>query len=142
MENLIYKIFLIAILSLTFTSCKNDDDKNDIQSLNGDYSGTFTVEYLNGDTFSNAVTLSFNEGKNYQSSGNGNSNDFYPAGGSGPYEMKDSKITFSDNNIWLAHFDWNLILSGEYDYSINGNELNILANRTEFGLYKYELTKK
>ncbi|EAR12621.1 hypothetical protein PI23P_08345 [Polaribacter irgensii 23-P] len=141
MGNLIYKLFLIVILSLTFTSCNNDDDKNDLESLNGDYSGTFTVVYLNGDTFSNAVTLSFNEGKNYKSSGNGNNNDFYPAGGSGPYEMRNSKITFSDNNIWLAHFDWNLILSGEYGYSINGNELNIFANRTEFGLYKYELLK-
>ena len=54
----------------------------------------------------------------------------------------NSEITFSDSNIWLAHFDWNLILAGEYEYSKNGNELIISANRTELGIYKYELTKE
>jgi len=137
-----YKILIIAILSLTFNSCNNDDDTNESHSLNGNYSGTFTVEYLNGDTFSNSVSVNFSGNNNYQSSGNGNNNDFYPAGGNGTYEMNNSEITFSDANIWLAHFDWNLILTGEYQYSENGNELIISANRTEFGLYKYELTKE
>lgn len=80
MKNEIYKIFLIVILSLNFTSCNNDDDNNANQGLNGEYSGTFTVEYLNGDTFSNPVTVSFNEGNNYQSSGNGSGSPIdYPA---------------------------------------------------------------
>ena len=142
MKNGIYKMLLMVILSLSFTFCSNDDDNNENQSLNGNYSGTFTVKYLNGDTFSNPVTVNFRGNNNYQSSGNGNNNDFYPAGGSGTYEMEDSIITFSDSNIWLAHFDWNLILAGEYEYSNNENELIISANRTEFGLYKYELTKE
>lgn len=139
MKNEIYKIFLIVILSLNFTSCNNDDDNNANQGLNGEYSGTFTVEYLNGDTFSNPVTVSFNEGNNYQSSGN---DDYFPAGGSGTYEKSNSTIEFYDINYWTANFDWNLILGGEYEYSINGNELVITANRTEFGIYKYELTKE
>jgi hypothetical protein len=139
MKNDIYKIFLIAILSLNFTSCNNDDDNNGNQGLNGEYSGTFTVEYLNGDTFSNPVTVSFNEGNNYQSSGN---DDYFPAGGSGTYEKSNSTIEFYDINYWTANFDWNLILGGEYEYSMNGTELVITANRTEFGMYKYELTKE
>jgi hypothetical protein len=139
MKNGIYKMLLIAILSLSFNSCNNDDDNNDRQSLNGNYSGIFTVEYLNGDTFSNPVTVSFNEEKNYQSSGN---DDYFPAGGNGTYEKSNSTIEFYDINYWTANFDWNLILGGEYEYSKSGNELIITANRTEFGLYKYELKKE
>ena len=139
MKNGIYKIMLIAILSLTFSSCNNDDDNNHNQSLNGNYNGTFTVEYLNGDTFSNPVTVNFNDGNNYQSSGN---NDYFPAGGSGTYEKSNSTIEFYDINYWTANFDWNLILGGEYDYSINGNKLIISANKTDFGIYKYGLTKE
>lgn len=139
MKNLIYKILLITVLALTFSSCNNDDDNKDNQSLNGNYTGTFTVEYLNGDTFSNPVTVSFNKENNYQSSEN---EDYYPAGGSGTYVKNTSTIEFYDINYWTAHFDWNLILGGEYEYSINGNELIISANRTDLGLYKYELTKE
>jgi hypothetical protein len=142
MKYKIYKISLIAIFSLTFNSCSNDDNTNESQSLSGNYSGTFTVEYLNGDTFSNSVSVNFGENNNYESSGNGNNNDFYPAGGKGSYEINNSEITFSDSNIWLANFDWNLILAGEYEYSKNGNELIISTNKTELGIYKYELTKE
>lgn len=139
MKNGIYKILVVGILSFTLNACNNDDDGTSNQSLNGTYSGTFTVEYLNGDTFSNPVTVIFNGNDNYQSSGN---DDYFPAGGSGTYEKNGSTIEFHDINYWTANFDWNLILSGEYNYSINGNELIISANRSELGHYKYELTKE
>ena len=100
------------------------------------------MEYSDGTTHSNSVMINFSKISSYNSSGNGNNNDFFPAGGSGTYEMKGSKITFSDTNIWLANFDWNLILSGEYDYLINGNELTISANKNSVGFYKYELKKE
>lgn len=130
-------MLLIAIL--TFTSCNSDDDNNDNQNLNGIYTGTFTVEYLNGDTFSNAVTVNFNEENNYQSSGN---EDYFPAGGSGTYEKSNSTIEFYDINYWTANFDGNLILNGEYNYSLNENELIISANKNDVGFYKYELIKE
>lgn len=137
MKNGIFKMLLIAIL--TFTSCNSDDDNNDNQSLNGIYTGTFTVEYLNGDTFSNAVTVNFNEENNYQSSGN---EDYFPAGGSGTYEKSNSTIEFYDINYWTANFDGNLILNGEYNYSLYDNELIISANKNDVGFYKYELVKE
>ncbi|MCM5662953.1 hypothetical protein [Galbibacter mesophilus] len=142
MQKRIYKMLLLAILSLAFNSCSNDDDNIESLSLSGNYNGIFTVEYLNGDKFSNPVTVKFSSNNNYHSSGNGNKNDFYPAGGNGTYEMNNSKIIFSDSNIWLAHFDWNLILAGEYEYSKSGNELIISAYRSKFGLYRYELIKE
>lgn len=138
----IYKILVIAIIFSTLYSCNNDDENIESQNLIGKYSGTFTVEYLNGNNFSNSVTVNFRENSHYQSSGNGNQHNFYPAGGSGTYEIEDSKITFSDTNTWLAHFDWNLILTGEYDYTINGNQLIISANKNNVGFYKYELVKE
>jgi len=132
-------ILFFALIEICF-SCNKVDDID--QNLNGKYSGVFTVEYSDGTKYSNSVTVNFSKINSYTSSGNGNSNNFYPAGGSGAYVMKESKIVFSDTNVWLAHFDWNLILGGEYNYSINGNELTISANKNDVGFYKYELKKE
>lgn len=136
MESGVCKLFIICVLSLVFTSCNKDEVPSN--RINGTYSGTFTVEYLNGDFFTNPVMIKFT-GVNYQSSG---SSDYFPAGGNGTYERSNSTINFYDENYWTANFDWNLILSGEYDYSISDNELIISANRSDLGFYKYELTKE
>jgi len=138
MESGVCKLIIICVLSLIFVSCNNDDEDLS-QRINGTYSGTFTVEYLNGDTFTNPVTIEFTGVNNYQSSG---SSDYFPAGGNGSYERSNSTIDFYDENYWTANFDWNLILSGEYDYLISDNELIISANRSDLGIYKYELTKE
>jgi len=131
----------ILLIALVLNACNsNDDDLS--KNLNGNYKGIFTVEYSDGIIFTNDVTVSFSGENNYYSSGDGNYNDFYPSGGNGTYEKGISKIVFSDTNIWLADFDWNLILTGEYDYSTNGNELIISANKNNVGFYKYELTKE
>lgn len=138
MKSRIFILITAAVLSLTFNACNSDDDGNITQELNGNYSGTFTVTYLNGDTFSNPVTVEFDEG-NYQSSRN---TDNFPAGGSGTYEKGNSTIEFSDINFWTADFDWNLILDGEYTYTLNENELIISANKNEVGFYKYDLLRE
>ena len=131
---------LILISSVVFfTNCNSDDDNNVNQNLNGNYTGTFTVEYLNGDTYSNPVTVNFDEENNYQSSAN---NDYFPAGGSGTFEKSNSTIEFYDINIWTANFDWNLILNEEYNYIISGNELIISGNKNDVGFYEYDLIKE
>ncbi|SRX56133.1 hypothetical protein [Aequorivita sp. CIP111184] len=139
MKNGIYKVIVIAIAVLAFNACNKSDDTTANENLQGTYSGMFTVEYLNGDSFSRPVTVIFNENNKYQSSGNA---DRIPAGGSGTYEKGTTKINFSDINIWTADFDWNLILNEEYDYSINGNQLVLSANKNNIGFYKYELVKE
>lgn len=133
-----FKIIVITIFFLSLNSCNNDENNNLTQNLEGNYTGTFTVEYLNGDTFSNPVTISFNGENNYQSSSN---DDYYSAGGNGTYEKGNSTINFNDVNQWTANFDWNLILSGEYNYSINRNELLISAKKNDVRFYKYALIK-
>lgn len=133
---------ILGLTVLLFTISCNEYSINTRLDIEGEYAGTFTVEYIDGSTFSNSVTINLNEDSSYNSSGNGNQNDFYPAGGSGTFNIIGEKIHFSDSNIWLAHFDWHLILGGEYDYSISSDKLTIHKELAEFGLYKYELTKK
>lgn len=60
---------------------------------------------------------------------------------SGTFEFNTSSIEFHDFNYWTANFDFNLILAGEFECSTNSNKLIISANRTEFGLYNYQLIK-
>ncbi|AXT18430.1 hypothetical protein D7030_07745 [Flavobacteriaceae bacterium AU392] len=130
-------LFLLGFL--IFTGCSNDDD-NSLESIpNGDFAGTFTVEYSNGDVFSNPVTVSFNSNNSYSSS---NSMDYFPAGGSGTYEMTNSTIEFSDINFWTANFDWNLILNEEYSFTLNDNELIMSKIRNNVGIYRYVLIKQ
>ena len=40
------------------------------------------------------------------------------------------------------NFDWNLILNGKYEFTYDGKELVISANKNDVGFYKYELTKE
>ena len=135
------KIICVLIFAMTLIACTKDEETTN-QNVNGKYSGIFTVEYLNGTTFSNPVTINFNGEKEYNSSGNGNNNDFYPAGGNGTYEKGEATIVFYDTNHWLANFDWNLILNGSYNYVLDGDKLVISADKNNIGLYKYELLKE
>ena len=124
---------------IVFMSCDRNEDSTLIQIPIGDFTGIFTVEYKSGDTFSNPVTISFMEENAYSSTGNP---DYYPAGGNGTFEINGSSIEFTDTNFWTANFDWNLILNGKYEFTYDGKELVISANKNDVGFYKYELTKE
>lgn len=138
MKSKISHIFLIAIVSFAINSCSSDDEPS-TPNLTGTYSGTFRVEYQNGESFSNPVEVSFMSENKYNSSGN---DKYIPAGGSGTYEVNESIIEFKDINYWTANFDWNLILNGEYEYSLTGDQLTLSAHKNEMGLYIYELNKE
>lgn len=102
----------------------------------GIYSGRFTVQY-DSSKLSGETTLRLSNEK-YDCDGNANR---VPAGGSGIYVVDGETIIFRDDNMWTADFDWNLILKGEYKYSIRGKQLELtrVANGTS---YKYELTRR
>ena len=127
---LIATIFSIAIL---LSSC----DKDDLNIKEGTYKGTFTVTY-SSETQSGQTTLELKNGK-FSCSGNSNR---IPAGGSGTFSSGNNKITFNDENVWTADFDWNLILSGNYDYTFDGKKLKISADKNGVGNYKYDLEKQ
>lgn len=127
---LIATIFSITIL---LSSCKKDD----LNIKDGTYKGTFTVTYSCG-TQSGQTPLELKNGK-FSCSGNSNR---IPAGGSGTFSSNNKKITFNDENVWTADFDWNLILSGQYDYTFEGKKLIISADKNGVGNYKYDLKKQ
>lgn len=119
--------FSIAILLF---SCH----KEDLKIKKGTYKGTFTVTYRS-ETQTGKTTL---ELKNSKFSCSGNSNNI-PAGGSGSFTFDNGKITFNDENIWTANFDWNLILNGQYNYTFDGKKLKIFADKNNLGHYEYNL---
>lgn len=127
---IIATIFSVATL---LSSC----DKDELDLKDGTYKGTFTVTYSSG-TQTGQTTLVLKNGK-FSCSGNSNR---IPAGGSGTFSSDNKKITFNDENFWTADFDWNLILSGKYDYTFDGKTLKISADRNGVGNYKYDLEKQ
>lgn len=133
----ILRLFTIALISLTIFSCQEEEPIGPT-TLEGSYDGIFTVDYFDGGTFSNPVTITFNNG-NYSSSSGENRR---PAGGSGSYEITGNKIVFTDVNFWTAEFDWNLVLSGEYVLSQTRSSIIFGARKNEVGIYTYELDKK
>ena len=107
-----------------------------VSMLEGAYAGTFTVHY----EFmiqSGPVTLTLQSGRYTCSGGAGR----IPAGGSGTYTVSAGVITFKDENVWTADFDWNLILSGPYQFTLNNGKLTLSKGINGMATYTYELTK-
>jgi hypothetical protein len=106
----------------------------------GIYTGKFNVMYPSGKSFTGKTTIEIGQ-STYSCMGNKKR---IPAGGSGTYLVNEteSRITFTDENIWTADFDWNLILTGEYDYSVDGKKLILSRKRDDGEYYEYTLTKK
>ncbi len=117
-------------------SC-NGSEQDFFLVSDGEYNGTFTVEYNSGNTFSNPVTLMFS-GRKYSST---SGSDRIPAGGSGTFQVTDGSVIFTDVNYWTAEFDWNLILTGEYAVSETDTEITLTKELDDFGTYTYRLIK-
>lgn len=129
------KILIATFFSIVtiFSACK----KEDLNIIDGTYKGTFTVIYSSGPQTGQAIL----ELKNGRFSCLGNSNRI-PSGGSGTFSSDNNMITFNDENFWTADFDWNLILSGKYDYSFDGKKLKFSADKNGVGNYKYDLERQ
>ena len=129
----------ILLFVTVLIACNNNDESN--QNLDGNYTGIFTVEFPDGRIYTNSVTVNFSEKNNYESSGDGNHQNYYPSGGNGTYEIGEAKIKFLDENIWLANFDTHLVLGGEYEFIEDENDKIIFSKENKIGVYKYEITK-
>nr|WP_299384921.1 hypothetical protein [Allomuricauda sp.] len=126
---------IVVIFSVFLLGCDRDDTP---ATLEGTYEGIFTVTYMNNETFSNPVEVTLMNGRFSSTAGPNR----YPAGGNGDYEVMSGTIEFIDENFWTADFDWNLILSGAYSYSLSGDTLVISAEKNNVGVYTYELNRK
>jgi hypothetical protein len=127
-----YQLITVLLLQYLQQGCK----KNDTRISDGTYAGTFTVTYSSG-VQSNNVVLEISGGK-YNCSGNTNR---IPAGGAGSFVLENNKLKFTDEQVWTADFDWNLILNGSYNYTFDGQQLKITAYKNNVAYYKYDLLK-
>jgi len=126
-----------ALVVFTLLGCDNDTP-NAISTLEGTYTGNFTVVYENGSEYSNPVIVTFESGSYTSSDGENR----VPAGGSGTYEIEEGIISFTDDSFWTAEFDWNLVLHGEYNISHTKAEIRLTANKNDVGTYTYVLNKQ
>lgn len=120
-------LIFIGILFMTF-AC-NKDDENSQSEINGDYIGIFE---RNGNT--SYVELNF---KNGIYSGESDTVKF-PAICKGNYSLATHSIQFENECVWTAEFDWTLILSENWNYSLQNNILILLKPNGD----KYTLTKQ
>jgi hypothetical protein len=114
-----YKHFILLLLAGLILSCKKPGSTFSI--LDGTYTGTFQRQTITSGHISN-VTVTFS-GNNW--SGESQSAK-YPALCNGTFEVNGTNdINFENACIWTAEFDWTLILSGNYNIRIAGNDIEI-----------------
>jgi len=117
MNKLIPLLLFVIIFTL---GCKRDQSPNDKIST-GIYIGTFQRQLAFGGGDVVQVSINFDSDTWTGSS----SNNKYPALCNGTYVINGQKIIFSNKCVWTADFDWTLILTGEYNFTVNGNQLTI-----------------
>lgn len=140
MKNVLRIHFSLIVLVLLQSCTENEPAASELTmpELNGEYHGTFIVQYSDNDeAYTNPVTVSFSGDKYSTTIGENR----LPAGGSGTFEVTANTIIFHDENFWTADFDWNLILSGEYAVSESNTTIILTATKNDLGTYRYELTK-
>ena len=135
------KVFILFIVIIPWVSgCeKAKNTKPGIHE--GTYTGTFQRIIPTGDAMISNVMVSFFKGK-----WNGQSDiPEYPALCNGSFSSKTDKLIFENDCAWTADFDWSLILSGEYNFEMNGDSLIILKDyntASEYrDIYRLSLTK-
>jgi len=62
----------------------------------------------------------------------------FPAVCSGTYAMSGDKITFTNECMWTADFDWSLVLNGEWNYTFRGETITFTHSNGD----RYVLTKQ
>ena len=122
-----YKVFILATLFLLFTDCTSNTDTF-TDRISGNYSGTFE---RNG--VSTPIQITFDNGTfNGQSAV-----EKFPAICNGIYTSNGDQITFTNNCIWTADFDWTLILSEEWTFERDQSELTLTkANGDTYRLFR------
>lgn len=133
--------YLLLVFYLLITACEKDQS---LSNFEGSYNGIFNASSY-GLKINTPTEIAFANGRFTVNEG-------YKMG-SGTYKIiSNGVVEFSDENFWTAEFDWALLLNGEYDYKINGNNLVLtkrikassclLCKETNNNSYQYKLKKK
>jgi hypothetical protein len=115
-----------SLLCLSFItlliSCESAENLVNDPLLPGTYSGIFyRTSPGENCVVLNPVSLELTFTR-FEGSGN---NTRYPSICKGTYTVKGDKVEFIDECFWTAEFDWSLILSGEYNLSVEGTTLKM-----------------
>ena len=122
------KFRLILVLGIILImSCNQNDDENPQPEINGEYIGIFE---RNGNTSN--VELNFTNGIY---SGESETVKF-PAICNGNYSISNNSIEFENVCPWTADFDWTLLLSENWNYTLDSNTLIMTKSNGD----KYTLT--
>ena len=138
MKKVIPLLFSLTVLLMSI-SCKEDNPVIlDIESVAGEYSGTFNTLQRNGTNTSNPVNVILSLDGRYHSSGNG----VNPAGGAGSFELAGESIIFTDSIVvWNAFITSDMILTGEYTYTWTEDRLTLHRQNRNYDQFFYELTR-
>lgn len=107
------------ILSYFVISCSPNNSSDII--FEGDFSGTFFRVNDNIRFQTAEVSLTFNNGT---FEGVSNINE-YPAICNGTFEVDEEEVTFTNDCVFTADFDWTYILDGSFEYQMVDDELRI-----------------
>ncbi|HYE55132.1 MAG TPA: hypothetical protein VD996_09825 [Chitinophagaceae bacterium] len=131
------RLFFMAIIAVIgLASCKKDTTDN--ITLTGTYTGTFVRYGPAVDGIPASVTITFT-GNEFSGTGQLPT---YPALCNGTFSINGNKGTFENKCVWTANFDWTLILNGEYDIHIDGDNLYIYRSYNGAYFDSYNLKRK
>jgi hypothetical protein len=116
------------VLAVTLSNCTTNTEFS-ADHISGNYLGVFE---RNGET--STVEIRFINGTFIGES----EIEKFPAICNGVYSTEENRITFTNNCVWTADFDWSLILSGEWTYSRNRSELILFKSNGD----KYTLIRQ
>lgn len=107
-------------------------------SVQGTYTGTFRRSTPTGDEMVANVTLELSD----QAFSGGSNISRYPAICHGTYNLEGAHITFENECIWTADFDWTLILGGTFEIKSSGGQLELTKKYNEHTFDQYMLTRQ
>lgn len=128
-----YTFASILLLFVAFISC----DRSSSLTTDRSYKGSFSTKNLVHDYAPTPFSLALEKGK-YTFTPLENS-PMKPS--SGTYVVKDKMISFVDENMWTADFDWNLIFTGDFYVTENKKEIILTKKRDDNFKYIYILEK-
>jgi len=124
----------IWLVLFAFISCEQDDLSQISELPIGTYKGQFIRTNPQIKFAPSNVTLTFTADRFY---GESDVNK-YPAICNGTYILNSREIEFTNECIWTADFDWGSILSGKFQFTRNGDQLELIKYSGE-DAYLYKL---
>lgn len=123
-------------LVLWFAGCKKLITEEIV--LNGKYTGTFQRTQGIGTDEAANVSISFTPNTFTGISDRPK----YPAICNGTYSVSGNQITFNNDCMWTADFDWTLILSKTYSVKVTGDSLQLRRDNADKTTDLYRLKKE